>query len=522
VSSSQKSDAEQSDGVLFPLVDGRRSTQTTAKAVFAEAARGVAPDVAESIERSANWHKDYVAHLSTLERVSALSPKSALAVAADGLFALHERMVFARDGEQMSLSQALDRFDTSPFETVTLEGRAPHPRRLTIPYRGQQLAGDSLHRQLDDWVRRGVIEPSCADALRTVDAQPDWLDAGDITVGLVGAAAEMSPLSALLSWGATVAAVDLPRPAVWERIVSAARDGSGRVLAPAAGDSIAGADLLTQLPEIRAWLTSLQTPLVLGNYAYADGAMFVRVAAAADALTASLAASGTARALAYLASPTDVFAVPMPVVQAARDGGDVKRRGRRIGGPVARADGLADVRAQLSRDRRGRGWPAVRPRRLRRAAARPQLRARQAVAALACGCSARVRRHLGERRAGDQDEARDEEPGAGGGVLRCAHLWRRCVRAGDEQHVDGCAAHPRPAQPEGRRASRHVADAPAGVVRRPGCARRSVATAMGAAFSAAAGGGRGPRPPLGRRRQRQELSRHVGTRTICHGVDHPK
>src|SRR5947209_6809369 len=83
---------EQSDGVLFPLVDGRRSTQTTAKAVFAEAARGVAPDVAESIERSANWHKDYVGHLSTLERVSALSPKSALAVASDGLSALHARL----------------------------------------------------------------------------------------------------------------------------------------------------------------------------------------------------------------------------------------------------------------------------------------------------------------------------------------------------------------------------------------------------------------------------------------------
>ena len=334
MSSPQKSEAAQTDGVLFPQVDGRRSTQTTAKAVFADAARAIAPDVADSIERSGNWHKDYVGHLSTLERVSALSPKAALAVASDGLFALHERMVFARDGEEMSLSHALDRWDSSPFETVALEGQTPHPRRLVIPYRGQQLAGESLHRQLDDWVLRGVIEPSCAQALRLVDSQPDWLDASDVTVALVGAAAEMSPLSALLSWGATVAAVDLPRPGVWERIVTAARDGSGRVLSPAAADSIAGADLLTQLPEIRSWLTSLQTPLVLGNYAYADGAMFVRVAAAADALTADLTASGSARALAYLASPTDVFAVPMPVVEAARDGGGIKRRGRMIGGPL--------------------------------------------------------------------------------------------------------------------------------------------------------------------------------------------
>src|SRR6476659_9888557 len=114
MSSHEQSD-KQSDGVLFPLVDGRRSTQTTEKAVFAEAARGVAPDVADSIERSANWHKDYVAHLSTLERVSALSPKSASAVASDGLFALHERMTFARDGDEMSLGHALARWDSSPF-----------------------------------------------------------------------------------------------------------------------------------------------------------------------------------------------------------------------------------------------------------------------------------------------------------------------------------------------------------------------------------------------------------------------
>src|SRR5436305_4738893 len=159
------SDHEKSDGVLFPLVDGRRSTQTTAKAVFADAARGVAPDVAESIDRSANWHKDYVAHLSTLERVSALSSKAAISVASDGLFALHERMVFARDDEELSLSHALERWNSSPFETVTLEGQAPHPRRLGIPYRGEQLVGESLHRQLDEWVRRGVIEPSCADAV---------------------------------------------------------------------------------------------------------------------------------------------------------------------------------------------------------------------------------------------------------------------------------------------------------------------------------------------------------------------
>jgi len=324
----------QETGVLFPKVDGRRSTQSTARAVFAEASRGVASDVADAIDRTGNWHKDYVRHLGEVERVSATSGKAALAIAEDGLFALHERMVFARDGQEVSLQHALDRWQSSPFESVTLEGAGEHPRRLAIPYRGQELSGETLHRQLDDWVARGVIEPSCADALRLVDAQPDWLDASDITVALVGAAAEMSPLPALLRWGATVAAVDLPREPVWDRIVAAARQGCGRVVAPAARDAIAGADLLTQLPEIRTWLTGLETPLVLGNYAYADGATFVRVAAAADALTADLVQSGTARALTYLASPTDVFAVPFSIVEAALGQTGIKRRGGLIGGPL--------------------------------------------------------------------------------------------------------------------------------------------------------------------------------------------
>ena len=54
----------------------------------------------------------------------------------------------------------------------------------------------------------------------------------------------------------------------------------------------------------------LDGPLVLGNYVYADGAANVRLAAAADALTVRLQAGRDDVALAFLATPTDVFAVP--------------------------------------------------------------------------------------------------------------------------------------------------------------------------------------------------------------------
>jgi hypothetical protein len=53
---------------------------------------------------------------------------------------------------------------------------------------------------------------------------------------------------------------------------------------------------------------------VLGNYVYADGAANVAVCAAADALTVRLQAARDDVALAFLATPTDVYAVPSDAV----------------------------------------------------------------------------------------------------------------------------------------------------------------------------------------------------------------
>ena len=58
---------------------------------------------------------------------------------------------------------------------------------------------------------------------------------------------------------------------------------------------------------------------MLGNYVYADGAANVRVSSAVDALTVRLQAARPDVALAFLATPTDVFAVPGDAVaQSAR------------------------------------------------------------------------------------------------------------------------------------------------------------------------------------------------------------
>ncbi|HET6857387.1 MAG TPA: hypothetical protein VFH94_09875, partial [Streptomyces sp.] len=79
----------------------------------------------------------------------------------------------------------------------------------------------------------------------------------------------------------------------------------------------AGADLVHDLPPIADWLEGLEGSLVLGNYVYADGATNVRVSTAVDVLSAELLRRRGDVSLAFLATPTDVFAVPTEVVEAS-------------------------------------------------------------------------------------------------------------------------------------------------------------------------------------------------------------
>ena len=88
-------------------------------------------------------------------------------------------------------------------------------------------------------------------------------------------------------------------------------------MAPEDGEDLArraGLDLAGDVPAVADWLAGVDGPLVLGNYVYADGATNVRVASAVDALTVRLQAERRDVALAFLATPTDVFAVPADAV----------------------------------------------------------------------------------------------------------------------------------------------------------------------------------------------------------------
>ncbi|NDL56763.1 hypothetical protein [Phytoactinopolyspora mesophila] len=310
-------------GVVFPLTaDGVRSTSALGRAVVADALSGADAVGARAAEHETNWRGGYIAHFRRLIEAGLPSASAAQGIAADGLASLHNRMPVRTDDHEYTLTEALRQRAEPPLETAVVSGEGDPERELVLPYRGSRLKGDALARQLDRWVESGVIEGSCAEAVRMVMANPDWLDLSDVRLVTFGAGAEMGPVRAVLRWGGNITAVDLPQPGIWRSLMDAARRYAGRLhlpVRPGDGslDARAGADLVGQLPAVTQWLARLDGRLVLGNYAYADGAMHVRVAVAVDALTSYLADERPDTALSFLATPTDVFAVPAEAVEHA-------------------------------------------------------------------------------------------------------------------------------------------------------------------------------------------------------------
>jgi hypothetical protein len=342
VTAGDPADVAEQDGVTFPATEkGRRSTSALGRAVVADALRRVDPAGARAASGEANWRSGYLAHFRKLIVAGLSSRQAAVTVARDGLASLHARMRVARPGQpETGLGTLLSAPARHELTTVTVTGAGTAESVLSVPYRGERLTGGALLRQLDAWVAAGVIESSCSDAVRAVAASPEWLAVPGRTVVALGAGAEVGPLPVLLSWGARVIGIDLPRPAIWGRVLETARRSGGTLLVPVAdakpgqdgpessadsGSDLgplarrAGLDLAADVPAVADWLAGVEGPLVLGNYVYADGAANVRVASAVDALTVRLQAERRDIALGFLATPTDVFAVPADAVaQSAR------------------------------------------------------------------------------------------------------------------------------------------------------------------------------------------------------------
>ncbi len=331
-------------GVDFPEADGRRSTTAVGRAIVADALRPVDPIGANAAARESNWRAAYLPHFHRLVEASLVSPQAALEIADAGLTSVHERMRWVDADGDHPLAQGLT--TVRPAATEAVQGQGQPEWELTVPFRGSRLSGDALKGQLRAWVDAGVMEPSAEVAVSQVIDHPEWLSLAGRTVVVLGAAAEMGPLRALLRWGATVAAVDLPRADPWSRVLSAVDGTAGRLLIPVQDrvgslSERAGIDLVHDLPGATAWVGSLEGPLVIGNYVYADGAANVRVATAVDALGEALRATRAPGevALSFLATPTDVFAVPGEAVAASAAAYASRRTSKVLRGPLGTLSG---------------------------------------------------------------------------------------------------------------------------------------------------------------------------------------
>ena len=317
---------------------GARSTTRLGRAVVADALRTVDPVGARAAEAETSWRSGYLGHFRRLVEAGLGSPDDARTVARTGLDSLHERMrVLDADGEH-ALADWPDA-EPRPLGTVQRTGSAEPVTELVLPYRGERLRGDDVRRRVEAWVVAGVVEPTLGEAVDAVLANPDWLRLEDRTVVVVGAGSEMGPLPSLVRWGARVAAIDLPSPPLWERVGATVEAGASTVVTPAR-DGRAGADLLSDVPALADWLLDQPGTLVLGSYVYADGATNVRVSTAVDELGRRLGEARDDVALAFLATPTDVFAVPgEAVAHASAAYTERSRLARTLGRPLRTVSG---------------------------------------------------------------------------------------------------------------------------------------------------------------------------------------
>jgi hypothetical protein len=335
---------DEQQGLVFPAdAEGRRSTSSVGRAVVADALRSADPTGARAAEQATGWRRDYLVHFRRLVEAGLASPDAAVSVARDGLASLHERMrVLDSDGVEHRLDAWPDGLDQHGIKGVEVSGTEEPQRELVLPYRGERLRGDEIRRRVGDWIEAGVVEPTVAEAVDAVLANPDWLRLDGHTVAVLGAGAEMGPLPSLMRWGARVAAVDLHRSTIWQRVLTLARNGAGTLVVPVpAGtgdeplDEVAGVDLLSGVPAVQRWLGDQPGTLVVGNYVYADGATNTRVSMAVDELSRRLQADRADVALAFLATPTDVFAVPAEAVDHSTRGYDGRSvRAKTMGRPL--------------------------------------------------------------------------------------------------------------------------------------------------------------------------------------------
>lgn len=330
------------DGLQFPLDPNtqKASTSHTGRAILSEALSTIDHKTSQQLVSEKNWRKKYPIYFKALVENGIKNSSNAIEIAQAGLNKAQHSFEFYRDGQKYLLKDVMS-VPKQQLHTVKIKGESEAKPEWYVPYHGQKLQGQALLEQIQKWEATGIIEPSHAKALRTVQAHPEWFDLSDRTMVLFGAGSEAGPLTWLSKWKANIVALDLPNARVWEKILKTVQQGNATLYAPSLEkieentalhtlqDKL-GANLLTHIPEIADWLTQLPQSLDLAAIAYLDGEKHVRVSMAMDTIMRHVSEHKPDSSLMYMCTPTDVYAVPPEVIQASTEKFEQRSKTQRL------------------------------------------------------------------------------------------------------------------------------------------------------------------------------------------------
>ncbi|MCH7388253.1 hypothetical protein MMO39_13250 [Acinetobacter modestus] len=313
------------DGIQFPIQSGKKSPSTThtAKQILKSALQSVNSRYAAQLTSEKNWRKNYPFYFHELVKVGIESVDHPLRIAQQGLETAKSLFNFNRAEQSHTLTSAMANIKDQPFESFILKGTGSSTiEPWFIPYHGKKLQGEALLQQIVLWEQQQVIEPSHAKALRLLNQHPEWFDLSKRTMVLFGAGSEAGPLSWLAKWRANIVAIDLPHPAIWDKITKVIEKGNATLIAPqmkVADTQQLGANLLTQTPEIANWLNTFSETLDLAGIAYLDGEKHVRVSIAMISIMEQVSQHKPDSSIMFMLTPTDIYAIPKAVVHSIQD-----------------------------------------------------------------------------------------------------------------------------------------------------------------------------------------------------------
>eukprot|EP00040_Diaphanoeca_grandis_P008720 m.46200 g.46200 ORF g.46200 m.46200 type:complete len:523 (+) comp20171_c0_seq2:192-1760(+) len=316
-------------GVEF--IEGLGSTDLF-KSVLSDAIQAVDPAAARAVSTEKKLRETYFEHLYDHVALQAVSTEAALGIAKAGMASLYSKMVYANKttGTVLGVMEAIEQCKES-FHTGVIRGSSVK-KPPSVPYKGSILTGKHLVRQADAWATGGQIEPSAQEAIALTVSNPEVLSVENRVFVVIGAGAAMGPFQQLLALGATVVAIDIPVPQIWQRLIEFAQTSAGTLIFPTRSPcpestdvktmcEIAGVDVLEQFPALAQWLTLVApgSQMTIGGYAYLDGAKFIKISVAMDAIAEYVRTHRDDVSLAYLCTPTDVHLRPQEAYDNYRE-----------------------------------------------------------------------------------------------------------------------------------------------------------------------------------------------------------